>query len=117
MKKEIRKQVYEKCRGRCAYCGEQITLKTMQIDHIRAKRIFSVGARTDIPDYDVDDMRNLNPSCRPCNNLKHWYTVEEFRKIIETQIEKARRYSVNFRTGERFGLIHSKERPIVFFFE
>ena len=117
MKKEIRKQAHEKCGGRCAYCGEEVTLKTMQVDHIRAKRIFNVGSRSDIPDYDVDDMRNLNPSCRPCNNLKHWYTVEQFREIIETQVEKARRYSVNFRTGERFGLIQSEDRPIVFYFE
>jgi 5-methylcytosine-specific restriction endonuclease McrA len=117
MKKEIRKQVFEKCGGRCAYCGNEITVKAMQVDHIRAKRIFSVGARADIPDYDVDDMRNLNPSCRPCNNLKHWYTTEQFRDIIESQVEKARRYSVNFRTGERFGLIQAEERPIVFYFE
>jgi 5-methylcytosine-specific restriction endonuclease McrA len=115
--KETREQVFLKCGGFCAYCGQEITLKTMQVDHIRAKRIFNVGPKNDIPDYDVDDMRNLNPSCRQCNNLKHWYTVEQFRDIIETQVKKAMRYSVNFRTAQRFGLIEIKEKPIVFYFE
>lgn len=115
MKKEIRIKVFVKCGGFCAYCGEPITLKSMQVDHIRAKRVFNEGR--DIPDYDVDDMRNLNPSCRECNNLKHWYTVEEFRGIVESQVAKGRRYSVNFRTAERFGMIKVKEEPIVFYFE
>ncbi len=117
MKKEIRKQAHDKCGGRCAYCGEDITLKTMQVDHIRPKRNFYYGAGRDIPDYDVDDIRNLNPSCRKCNNFKNVFSLEEFRQQLESQVDRARRYSVNFRMAEKFGLVQVEERPIVFYFE
>ncbi|WP_234011263.1 hypothetical protein, partial [Cronobacter sakazakii] len=33
------------------------------------------------------------------------------------QVERARAYSVNFRTAERFGLLHIVEKPVVFWFE
>ena len=123
MKKEIRKQVIEKCGGRCAYCGEEVTLKTMQVDHIIPKRYFSEHYYCNkkesiiVTDYDVDDMENLNPSCRKCNNFKGVWSLEEFRFEVEQQPKRARRYSVNFRMAERFGLIQTKESPIVFHFE
>lgn len=34
----LRQSVYEKYEGHCAYCGEHIDYKDMQIDHINAKR-------------------------------------------------------------------------------
>lgn len=117
MKKEVRQQVHKKCGGRCAYCGEEVTLKTMQVDHIRPKRNFHYGLRSEIPDYDVDDIRNLNPSCRKCNNFKTAMSLEEFRQQLESQVDRARRYSVNFRMAEKFGLIRAEERSIVFYFE
>jgi 5-methylcytosine-specific restriction endonuclease McrA len=117
MKKEIREQVYNKCEGRCAYCGEELILGSMQVDHIRPKRNFSYGLRSEIPNYSVDDIRNLNPSCRKCNNFKTAMSLEEFRLELERQIERARRYSVNFRMAEKYGLIQVEERPIVFYFE
>ena len=33
-KKIDREEVYNKCDGHCAYCGNEITIKQMQIDHI-----------------------------------------------------------------------------------
>lgn len=39
------------------------------------------------------------------------------RKEISYQIERARAYSVNFRTAERFGLIEIVDKPVVFWFE
>ena len=117
MKKGLRKQVYDKGEGRCAYCGEEVTLKNMQVDHIRSKRNFNYGLRSEIPDYSVDDIRNLNPSCRPCNNFKGVWSLEEFRRELESQAARARRYSVNFRMAENYGLIQVEERPIVFYFE
>ena len=117
MKKAVRLQALEKYKGHCAYCGDTITLKTMQVDHIRSKRNFSFGLRSEIPSYDVDDIRNLNPSCRPCNNFKTAMSLEEFRRELESQVARAIRYSVNFRMAEKFGLIQVEERPIVFYFE
>lgn len=30
---EIRRQVYEKCNGHCAYCGCELKYEDMQVDH------------------------------------------------------------------------------------
>ena len=32
--KAMRQQVYDKYHGHCAYCGREITMKEMQVDHI-----------------------------------------------------------------------------------
>jgi uncharacterized protein (TIGR02646 family) len=126
MKKEVRKQVHEKCGGHCAYCGEDITLKAMQVDHIKPKRDYHrwsdghyycpVQGRIKVT-HGVDDIENLNPSCRKCNNFKTAMSLEEFRRELESQVARARRYSVNFRMAEKYGLIQAEERPIVFYFE
>lgn len=109
--------VFCKYDGHCAYCGEEIALKTMQVDHIISQRNFYIGNRDKRPDYDVDDIRNLNPSCRKCNNFKGGMTVEELRMEIERQPERARKTSVNFRMAEKFELIKVVEKPVIFYFE
>lgn len=107
----------DKCGGRCAYCGEEITLKDMQVDHIISQRNFYIGRRDKRPAYEAHDIQNLNPSCRRCNNFKGGMTIEELRVELGRQVERARRDSVNFRMAEKYGLIQAKERPIVFYFE
>lgn len=32
--KKIRKQVYQKYNGHCAYCGSKLEYKDMQVDHV-----------------------------------------------------------------------------------
>ncbi len=62
-------------------------------------------------------IENLFPACAPCNLFKGALSVEGMRKEISRQVERARAYSVNFRTAERFGLIEVTEKPVVFWFE
>ena len=90
--------------GRCGYCGE--TPKQMHIDHIVPK------ARGG-----TDELSNLMPACASCNNFKMSFSVEQFRTELYRQVSRARAYSINFRLAERFGLIETKERSIVFHFE
>lgn len=59
MKEKQRQYVYEKYGGHCAYCGEHIEYKDMQVDHINPKR-----------NGGVDSVENYNPSCRLCNHYK-----------------------------------------------
>lgn len=117
MKKQQRQQILEKYGNRCAYCGEDIDLKSMQVDHIRSQRNFYFGRRSEIPDYDVHSIQNLNPSCRKCNNFKTGMGLEEFRNELQKQVERARLRSVNFRMAEKFGQIQVNEKPIRFYFE
>jgi predicted restriction endonuclease len=107
MKRETRLAVFEKLSGRCAYCGCEVTAKSFQVDHVHPK----VSGGT-------DDMDNLLPSCRPCNNYKLFFTLEEFRRMVGDQINLLRRNATNFRHAERFGLVKATvPESIVFYFE
>lgn len=119
----MRKVIHQKYGGRCAYCGEEITLKQMQVDHIIPKRNYSeqhgcliVNAKK-FEEYGLNDMRNLNPSCRPCNNWKSAMTLEDFRSEIAEQVNRLRRYSNQFRLAERFGLVRETGAQVLFWFE
>jgi hypothetical protein len=105
-RKAIRAAVYAKCEGHCAYCGHAITMDQMQIDHVHPR---VAGG--------PDDIENMVPSCRYCNNYKLFFTLEQFRQMVANQIELLRRNSMNFRTAERYGLVAPTPRDIVFFFE
>lgn len=99
--------VWHKCNGHCAYCGTLLPDKGWHVDHIHPHRRGGSNA-----------MANLHPACWPCNNLKHTLSLEQFRKRIAAQLDRARKYSVNFRTAERFGLITvTASHKVKFYFE
>lgn len=52
--KPVRLKVYEKYNGHCAYCGCELELKDMQVDHIESVYWYN-GA---------NDIENYNPACR-----------------------------------------------------
>jgi len=115
--------------GCCAYCGCELPEKGWHADHVEAAlRKWEFGPRLKNgtrrtvatgehwrPENDV--MENLFPACAPCNLFKATFSIETFREQIAEQAERARQYSVNFRTAERFKQIQVTESPIVFWFE
>ena len=118
--------IYAKYNGRCAYCGEKITYKEMQIDHIIPQCDFvrHVQGRTFVPDfldhltqYDVNHIDNLNPSCRICNKWKSFHSLEMFREELQNQIKRLNAYSANYRMAKRYGQITENKLPITFYFE
>lgn len=103
-KKYIRRQVFEKFSGRCAYCGCEISIDSFQVDHL-------------VPDVRNNAISNLMPSCRVCNFWKSNLSIEEFRqKIYAVQHVFA---AVNSKALLlcKFGLLFLEVRPVVFFFE
>ena len=104
--KAERIEVYEKYGGRCAYCGEHIDYKDMQVDHLEA--YWKGGA---------DEMENYMPSCRQCNHYKRGNSLEGFRKLIEDIPYKLERDSYIYRVGCKYGNIEPYEKEIIFFFE
>jgi hypothetical protein len=108
MKKPNRLEIWKKYYGHCAYCGVEIDLCNMQIDHIKAKVSGHPG---------IEDVSNYNPACPICNGWKHCDNLETFRRSISQQVRKCREYSRNFRMAERFGLVQEIVKPIVFYFE
>ena len=106
MKKEIRKQIYQKFDGRCAYCGELICYENMQVDHIHP--VYRKG---------IGHIDNLHTACRSCNATKATYTVEEFRKRLIDDVFRLERDSSKFRILVRFGIIDQIKDRVVFYYE
>lgn len=103
---KIRKQVYQKYNGHCAYCGCKLEYKDMQVDHV-----ISVYGKDGSNDLD-----NLMPTCRMCNFYKSTFSLEEFRKQLETMHERLRKPFI-YRLALKYGLIEEHKKKIEFFFE
>ena len=105
-----RKLIYQKYDGHCAYCGAEITLREMQVDHIKPK-CFS----------GTDEEKNLNPSCRYCNNYKCNFTVEEFRYYAKQMLNERLDYLFKSKTkmmvAVNFGTISLAKWDGMFYFE
>jgi 5-methylcytosine-specific restriction endonuclease McrA len=121
-----RQEVYNKCGGHCAYCGEEITIKEMQVDHIIPVSFFSDHIRSNkrVPKFlshlkgtDVNHIDNLFPSCRVCNKWKSAFDLEFFRSELSEQVRRLNDYSSNYRIAKRYGIINEVNIPIVFYFE
>ena len=101
-----RQQVHEKYGGHCAYCGKEIEIKDMQVDHMIPLRLGG-----------ADEMSNYMPACRQCNHYKRGNSLEGFRKMIGRIPEKLERDSYIYRVGINYGNVIPHEMPIVFYFE
>lgn len=104
--KKIRKQVYEKYNGHCAYCGCELKYKDMEVDHV-------------IPVYGKDGgngIDNLLPSCRMCNFYKSTFTLEDYRKNLESLHERLQKLFI-YRMAMKYGLITEHKNKVVFYFE
>lgn len=106
-----RQRIYQKFKGRCAYCGRPIQFNEMQVDHYWPKFLAHFE-----PDLDNNREENLMPSCRKCNNFKGGMRPEEFREELGFQVQRLRK-NAQFDRALRFGQITIEEKPIVFYFE
>lgn len=104
--KDERIKVHQKYNGHCAYCGIKIEVKDMQIDHLQP--LYLGG---------TNDLSNLMPSCRSCNNYKRTYTLEKFRKQLSLLNSRLERDSVIYRISKRYGLLKEINKSIRFYFE
>ncbi len=104
--KKTRLKVYDKCGGRCAYCGRQIEYKEMQVDHVVSLYWYNGD----------EDIKNYLPACRMCNFYKSTLTIEKFRKRIETVVERLEKVFI-YRLAKNYGLIQENRRPVEFYFE
>jgi len=106
-----RQAVHNKCGGRCAYCGEQIEFKDMQVDHYWPQFLSHLQ-----PGLDPNRFENLMPSCRPCNIHKHGMRPATWRSELGLQIIRLRK-NPQFGRALRFGQVQITEKPILFYFE
>ena len=104
--KEERLKIYQKFQGHCAYCGLEIDLKDMQIDHI-----------TSLYQNGEDSVENAVCSCRLCNSYKRANSLEKYRNwLLAGVIERLRKLFI-FRIAERYGMITVNDWDKKFYFE
>ena len=94
-----RNDVFEKCNGKCYYCGDHLDYDNFHMDHVIPK---AKGGRGVI--------ENLVAACCLCNLTKGDLTIPEFREKIEnlngdTRVELFCKYR---------DVVYN---PIVFYFE
>lgn len=107
-----RAAVYDKYEGHCAYCGREITIKQMQVDHRVPKFSFEMRDDIDMPDH----ITNLEPSCAHCNHYKGGFEIEEFRRLL-MQLHKALSKVHKNRVAQGFGIVTLIPWDGVFYFE
>lgn len=105
LSKDMRRKVYGMYGGHCAYCGREIDIKDMQVDHVQSVKLGG-----------ADEIANYRPACRSCNFYKSTMSVEGLREqlgLIVGRLEK----SLTFRLALAHGLIQLTGRPVKFYFE
>lgn len=118
MNARTRMLVYDKYGGRCAYCGRELRLDEMQVDHIvPVWRGHGKGSHPYGRDKGSDTPDNYNPACRACNFRKGTLSVEEFRKALREQCAGAVKRSFQVRQSIAYGLLSWHDKEIVFYFE
>ena len=106
LSKTERREVFQKMRGRCAYCGCELKIREMQVDHVHP---LSRGG--------ADTLDNMLPACRSCNHRKGSETVEGFRDSVERFPKVLARDSVTYRNAVRFGLVKPNPHRVTFYYE
>jgi 5-methylcytosine-specific restriction endonuclease McrA len=122
--KKTREQVFNKCNGKCAYCGNPLE-KGWHVDHFEAKRRINEWDSEKRKfiytgnDYNEakDHIGNYMPSCASCNINKHSMSLEEFRDLIQNFVNSLNKTSVQYKIAKRYGLLQETPKPVVFYFE
>lgn len=112
--KAEREKIYALCDGHCAYCGTQIELKNMQVDHVIPMEFYETYLAEG---FDLDTADNFLPACRSCNHYKSTLTLEKFRRAIENYPRVLLRDNVTYRNAVRFGMVLPTPKEVRFYFE
>ncbi|HEO3401827.1 HNH endonuclease [Streptococcus constellatus] len=103
--KTMRLQVLQKYNHHCAYCGCEISFKSMRVDHFLP-----------LQKGGLDEVGNYMPACHQCNHYKSVFTIEQFRNNLKSVHE---RLLLPFlpRLCEKYGIIAIKPFDGKFYFE
>lgn len=101
-----RLKIYDRYNGHCAYCGQKIEYKEMQVDHLEPLRN---GGK--------DEISNMICSCRSCNRYKDVYSLETLREQLSMIPQRLLRDTSTFAIAKRYGLITINDIKIKFYFE
>ena len=104
--KAEREMVHSTYGGRCAYCGQPIEYREMQVD--RKIPLKKGGA---------DSVENYMPACRTCNHYKSTFSVEDFRYQLSMLTGRLQKGVYIYKLALKHGRIAEIDSPVIFFFE
>lgn len=113
--KSVRKKVYAKYDGHCAYCGCVIAEKGFNVDHLKCLKHYEYTE--EFTGVDVHDINNLMPSCGSCNRYKGTMELETFRHELGKIPDRLKRDVSTYGIAVRFGMVEENREPIRFYFE
>lgn len=105
LSKTERIEIHKKTGGHCAYCGIEIDVADMQVDHL-----------VPIRKGGEDMLYNMYPSCRSCNQAKSTLDIEQFREFVQTAYQRAKQKPF-FRIADAVGRANESDKPVRFYFE
>ena len=114
MTKKERELIFNKCNGKCAYCGCELK-KGWHVDHIEPIVRNWCNGTCEKPENEV--FENYNPSCPSCNIQKNSHTLEQFRKNIKQFVSSLNQYSTQYKFAKKYGLVSENEIDVKFYFE
>lgn len=114
MKKQ-RQIIFEKYKGKCAYCGCELK-KGWHVDHIEPIIRDLKNGNCEKPHL-KNDIQNLNPACASCNIQKNSFTLEQFRENIKQFVNSLNKYSTQYKFAKKYGLVEEKDIEVKFYFE
>ena len=101
-----RRSVYNLTGGRCAYCGQELAFRDIQVDHVVPLHLGG-----------ADEAFNMFPACRSCNHYKRGMELERWRAQLEAIPATLARDCYTYRQGVRFGLVKPVPQKVEFYFE
>ncbi len=120
-----RQEIYDKFHWHCAYCGIEIDIKAMQVEHIIPKANFDMYVcnkfkvppfLTHLRKWHENHPDNLFPSCRKCNHYKNTFDLETFRRELGKQLERLQD-NTNYKLAKMYWRIQDTPNEIIFYFE
>jgi 5-methylcytosine-specific restriction endonuclease McrA len=117
--KKDRQVIFNKYKGKCAYCGCELQ-KGWHVDELLpVRRNFDLQGNHD-GTYMHPERLNINnqmPSCPSCNINKHSMSLEEFRSLIKGFMKHLNEVNTQYKVAKRYGLVSEVDIPVVFYFE
>jgi 5-methylcytosine-specific restriction endonuclease McrA len=115
MNKNERQFIFDKYKGKCAYCGVNLT-KGWHADHIKpvVRDLKQTGT---CKNPQNETLENYNPSCPSCNTQKNSFTLEQFRQNIKNFIDSLNKYNTQYKFAKRYSLLEETGKEVLFYFE
>ena len=112
--KKDREKVYLKFDGRCAYCGNPMEFKEMNVDHHFPHR--SPWLAKTYGCEDVDDISNLMPACRLCNHYKRALMPHTWKERVASLHKRIENIFI-VKIAIRYGIVKIAPFKGLFYYE